>query len=111
MEEAVEKAAEKGISVAHYDLRFLKPLDNNMLHSIGQKFNRIITVEDGVIAGGMGSAIMEFMAANGYSPVIKPMGIPDKFVEHGTVDELYKLCQMDKDSVYKAILDIQGKSE
>ena len=111
MEEAVEKAAEKGISVAHYDLRFLKPLDNNMLHSIGQKFNRIITVEDGVIAGGMGSAIMEFMAANGYSPVIKPMGIPDKFVEHGTVDELYKLCQMDKNSVYKAILDIQGKSE
>ena len=111
MEEAVEKAAEKGISVAHYDLRFLKPLDNNMLHSIGQKFSRIITVEDGVIAGGMGSAIMEFMAANGYTPAIKPMGIPDKFVEHGTVDELYKLCQMDKDSVYKAILDIQGKSE
>ncbi|MBR5334966.1 MAG: 1-deoxy-D-xylulose-5-phosphate synthase [Bacteroidaceae bacterium] len=111
MEEAVEKAAEKGISVAHYDLRFLKPLDNNMLHSIGQKFSRIITVEDGVVAGGMGSAIMEFMAANGYTPAIKPMGIPDKFVEHGTVDELYKLCQMDKDSVYKAILDIQGKSE
>lgn len=111
MEEAVEKAAEKGISVAHYDLRFLKPLDNNMLHSIGQKFSRIITVEDGVIAGGMGSAIMEFMAANGYTPAIKPMGIPDKFVEHGTVDELYKLCQMDKDSVYNAILDIQGKSE
>jgi 1-deoxy-D-xylulose-5-phosphate synthase len=108
---ATYEAAHPEVKIAHYDLRFLKPLDNNMLHSIGQKFNRIITVEDGVIAGGMGSAIMEFMAANGYSPVIKPMGIPDKFVEHGTVDELYKLCQMDKDSVYKAILDIQGKSE
>lgn len=111
MEKAVERAAEKGISVAHYDLRFLKPLDSNLLHSIGRKFNRIITVEDGVTTGGMGSAVMEFMATNEYFPTIKAIGIPDKFVEHGTVDELYKLCRMDCNTVYETILKLSGKAE
>lgn len=111
MEKAVERAAEKGISVAHYDLRFLKPLDSNLLHSIGRKFNRVITVEDGVTTGGMGSAVMEFMATNEYFPTIKAIGIPDKFVEHGTVDELYKLCRMDCDTVYETILKLSGKAE
>ena len=109
LEKAVGKAAENGISVAHYDLRFLKPLDSNMLHSIGQKFGKIITVEDGVTAGGMGSAIMEFMAANRYTPTIRTIGIPDKFIEHGTVSELYEMCGMDSNAVYEAIRDIQGK--
>ena len=111
MEKAVERAAEKGISVAHYDLRFLKPLDSNLLHSIGRKFKRIITVEDGVITGGMGSAVMEFMATNEYFPTIKAIGIPDKFVEHGTVNELYKLCRMDCDTVYETIIKLSGKAE
>ena len=109
LEKAVGKAAADGISVAHYDLRFLKPLDSNMLHSIGQKFDKIITVEDGVTAGGMGSAIMEFMATNRYTPTIKTIGIPDKFIEHGTVSELYEMCGMDSNAVYEAILNIQGK--
>ena len=109
LEKAVGKAAENCISVAHYDLRFLKPLDSNMLHSIGRKFDKIITVEDGVTAGGMGSAIMEFMAANRYTPTIRTIGIPDKFIEHGTVSELYEMCGMDSNAVYEAILNIQGK--
>jgi 1-deoxy-D-xylulose-5-phosphate synthase len=111
MEEAIKQAEEKGISVAHYDLRFLKPLDSKMLNAIGQKFDKIITVEDGVIAGGMGSAIMEFMASNGYTPIIKTIGIPDIFVEHGTVDELYKLCKMDCNAVYQAILEISQNNK
>ena len=109
MEKAIAKASEQGISVAHYDLRFLKPLDNNMLHSIGQKFSKIITVEDGVTAGGMGSAIIEFMAANQYTPTIKTIGIPDTFVEHGSVSELYKLYNMDCDSVYETITELHSK--
>lgn len=106
IEPAISKAVEKGISVAHYDLRFLKPLDNNMLHAIGQKFDKIITVEDGVIAGGMGTAIIEFMATNQYKNRIKTIGIPDTFVEHGSVNELYKKYNMDSDAVYNAISDL-----
>lgn len=106
IEPAISKAVEKGISVAHYDLRFLKPLDNNMLHTIGQKFDKIITVEDGVIAGGMGTAIIEFMATNQYKNRIKTIGIPDTFVEHGSVNELYKKHNMDSDAVYNAISDL-----
>ncbi|MBR6648990.1 MAG: 1-deoxy-D-xylulose-5-phosphate synthase [Bacteroidaceae bacterium] len=106
IEPAISKAVEKGISVAHYDLRFLKPLDNNMLHTIGQKFDKIITVEDGVIAGGMGTAIIEFMATNQYKNRIKTIGIPDTFVEHGSVNELYKKYNMDSDAVYNAISDL-----
>lgn len=109
IEPAISKAVEKGISVAHYDLRFLKPLDNNMLHTIGQKFDKIITVEDGVIAGGMGTAIIEFMATNQYKNRIKTIGIPDTFVEHGSVNELYKKHNMDSDAVYNAISDLLQK--
>lgn len=109
IEPAISKAVEKGISVAHYDLRFLKPLDNNMLHTIGQKFDKIITVEDGVIAGGMGTAIIEFMATNQYKNRIKTIGIPDTFVEHGSVNQLYKKHNMDSDAVYNAISDLLQK--
>ena len=109
MESVIDKAAEKGVSVAHYDIRFLKPLDTNLLHSIGEKFNKIVTIEDGVIAGGMGSAVTEFMQQNGYKPQIVCIGIPDRFVEHGTTQELYRSCGMDNDSVLEKILKLQDK--
>ena len=89
--------------VAHYDLRFLKPLDDKLLTEIGERFDKIITVEDGVRMGGMGSAVLEWMADHGYSPKIKRLGMPDHFVEHGTVDELRKVCGLDNDSLRKVI--------
>ena len=95
--------AEKGLSIAHYDLRFLKPLDEKLLHEVGQRFTRIVTVEDGVRIGGLGTAVLEFMADHGYAARVKRIGIPDRFVEHGNVQELYKFCQMDEDGIVKQL--------
>jgi len=89
--------------VAHYDLRFVKPLDENLLQDIGRKFNKIITIEDGVRTGGMGSAVMEWMADHGFRPQIVRMGLPDAFVEHGSVAELRQLVGLDADSIRKEI--------
>ena len=89
--------------VAHYDLRFVKPLDENLLQDIGRKFNKIITIEDGVRNGGMGSAVMEWMADHGFRPQIVRMGLPDAFVEHGSVAQLRKLVGLDADSIRKEI--------
>lgn len=110
MEEATAAAATQGISVAHYDMRFLKPIDTELLHTVGRKFRKIITVEDGVTIGGLGSAVTEFMAANNYTPVIRSIGIPDKFIEHGTVEELYHMCHMDSQSVLEVIKNIKEDS-
>lgn len=102
--QAIAKAEKgKGLSIAHYDLRFLKPLDEALLHEIGQRFRHIVTVEDGVRKGGMGSAILEFMADNGYHPRVTRIGIPDVFVEHGTVKELYHLCGMDEEGIFNKL--------
>ncbi len=90
-------------SVAHYDLRFLKPLDEEMLHKIGENFSRIVTVEDGVRMGGMGSAVLEWMADHGYKPEVKRLGLPDTFVEHGTIPELQSIVGIDAESIRKAI--------
>ncbi len=90
-----------GLNIAHYDMRFVKPLDENLLHDIFSKFQKIITLEDGVIQGGFGSAVMEFMVENGYTAQIKRLGIPDKFIEHGTQQELYKICGYDTESIYE----------
>ena len=103
----VEQASEQGISVAHYDMRFLKPIDQEILHAIGKKFNKIVTIEDACVTGGLGSAVVEFMAANDYTPTIRSIGIPDKFVEHGTTDELYKICGMDSDTVLDTIVKLK----
>ena len=89
--------------VAHYDLRFVKPLDENLLQDIGREFNKIITIEDGVRNGGMGSAVMEWMADHGFRPQIVRMGLPDAFVEHGSVAQLRKLVGLDADSIRKEI--------
>jgi len=90
--------------VAHYDLRFLKPLDEEMLHEIGRKFKKIITVEDGVRNGGMGSAILEWLNDHDYCPVIKRLGLPDNFVEHGTVAQLQDLVGIDCRHIQETIL-------
>ena len=89
--------------VAHYDLRFVKPLDENLLQDIGRKFNKIITIEDGVRNGGMGSAVMEWMSDHGFRPQIVRMGLPDAFIEHGSVAELRQLVGLDADSIRKEI--------
>ena len=96
---------ERGCTIAHYDLRFLKPLDEDMLHEIGCRFRHIITVEDGVLKGGMGSAVLEFMSDNGYAPHVQRIGVPDTFVEHGSLKDLHHLCGMDENSIYQTILN------
>jgi 1-deoxy-D-xylulose-5-phosphate synthase len=103
----VDDAAKEGISVAHYDMRYLKPIDEEMLHEVAGKFKNIITIEDGTVKGGLGSAVAEFMAQHGYTPHIYTMGIPDEFVEHGSTSELYRLCKMDKAAVLEVIQNIK----
>ena len=96
---AIKEVESDGISIAHYDMIFLKPMDEELLHEVGKRFSRVITVENGVIKGGLGSAVLEFMADNGYAPQVKRIGVPDEFVEHGSIPELYKLCGMDAKSI------------
>ncbi|MBR5843614.1 MAG: 1-deoxy-D-xylulose-5-phosphate synthase [Bacteroidaceae bacterium] len=96
---AIEQAQAQGVNATHYDMIFLKPIDEDILREVASKYNRIITVENGTIVGGLGSAVMEWMNDNGYSPRIKRVGIPDKFIAQGTVAELHKLCGMDADSI------------
>lgn len=102
----VRAEKELGCSIAHYDLRFLKPLDETLLHEVGQKFTRILTVEDGVRNGGMGSAILEFMNDHGYYPRVTRLGLPDRFVQHGPVNDLYAICGIDEESILNTITQI-----
>ncbi len=97
--------ADKQRSIAHYDMRFLKPLDEKMLNEIAQKYTRIITIEDGARNGGFGSAVLEWMADHGYSPRMTRLGLPDAFVEHGTVAQLQQIAGIDKDAIKKHIED------
>ena len=100
----VQKAiSDVSLSVAHYDMRFVKPLDEELLDEVGRKFKRIVTVEDGSREGGFGSAVLEWMSDHGYTPQIKRLGLPDKFVEHGTVAELQKITGIDAESIKKAV--------
>ena len=99
----IEKDFDKDI-VAHYNMRFIKPLDRNLLHEIFEKFNHIITIEDGTIVGGFGSAVLEFASENNYnSTIVKRIGVPDNFIEHGKVSELQEIIGLDKDSIIKEI--------
>ena len=100
---ATKAIAQSGLNVGHYDLRFLKPLDDALLHDICQHYERLITLEDGCMQGGMGSAVLEWMNDHGYALPVTRMGIPDEFIEHGTVDELQHICHMDVDSIVAAI--------
>ena len=106
----VEKAIEQlphsdneETAVAHYDMRFLKPLDEDILHEVGRRFKRVVTIEDGVRDGGLGSAVLEWMNDHGYHPQITRLGLPDKFVEHGKVDELRQIVGLDIESIKKEI--------
>lgn len=108
MESVLDESEKQGVSVAHYDMRFLKPIDTDILREVGEKFKYVVTLEDGCVTGGLGSAVVEYMAENGFNPIVKVMGIPDKFIEHGAPEELYRVCGMDKDSVLKAILNFKN---
>ena len=93
-----------GITIAHYDMRFLKPLDYTILNTVGKQFSHIFTVEDGVIAGGLGSAVIEYMCDNGLLPKVTRLGIPDQFIEHGTPSELYHMLGLDAEGIAAAII-------
>lgn len=105
-QEVVKIAAEEHqVQIGHYDMIFLKPIDNDILHEIGKKYKKVITIEDGCITGGLGSAVIEFMNDHHYPTGVIRVGIPDKFIEHGSVPELHKLCGMDKEQVLRLILE------
>ena len=108
-QQAVKELAQENISAAHFDLRFVKPLDENMLTHIFERYDKIITVEDGAIKGGFGGAVLEFMAENGFSSQVKVLGVPDRFIEHGTVKELYKLCGIDREGIIRVAKNLHGK--
>lgn len=103
------EAGNGGVEVAHYDMRFIKPMDERLLEEIGRRYDRIITVEDGVRAGGFGSTVLEWMEDHGFSPRIKRLGLPDRFVEHGTVAQLQRITGIDKESIMRAINDFAVK--
>ena len=105
---AVECVMSDQIQCAVYDMRFLKPLDENILHEVGRKYRHIITIEDGARNGGLGSAVLEWMNDHGYQPQVTRMGLPDQFVEHGTVSELRQIVGLDIDSIKQAIIGANG---
>jgi 1-deoxy-D-xylulose-5-phosphate synthase len=94
----------KAVSVAHYDMRFLKPIDENILQEVGQNFDKIVTIEDGVKHGGLGSIVLEWMSDHGFKPTIVRMGLPDEFIEYGKIEELRKIVGLDIESIKKAII-------
>jgi 1-deoxy-D-xylulose-5-phosphate synthase len=105
--EACRILAEKGIDAAHYNMRFLKPIDEDMLHKVFKSHDKIITVEDGTILGGLGSTVIEFMNDNGYKASVKRMGIPDEFIPQGTPDELMKICAYDIDGIIETVYSLK----
>lgn len=107
VEQAID---ESNLDIAHYDMRFLKPLDNKLLQEVGEQFKTIITVEDGSRDGGMGSAVLEWMADHGYTPRVIRLGIADNFVEHGTVEQLYEACGISKEAIKKIIYQIANEA-
>lgn len=108
--EAAKILAAEDISIAHYDMRFLAPLDIETLHEVFRRFGKIITIEDGVLKGGFGSAVIEFMCDNNYKAEVKRLGIPDYFVEQGTQQELIRECGFDTESIVLAVREMMMKS-
>jgi 1-deoxy-D-xylulose-5-phosphate synthase len=107
--EACKTLENEGISAAHYDMRFVKPIDEDMLHEVFKNFDKIITVEDGCLMGGMGSAVLEFMADKKYSSTVVRLGIPDRVIEHGTQQELYKECGYSTEDILTAARNLTDK--
>jgi 1-deoxy-D-xylulose-5-phosphate synthase len=108
---ACKMLAKEEFFPAHYDMRFVKPLDEEMLHEIATRFHKIITVEDGTIVGGFGSAILEFMAAHNYTPEVKILGIPDRIIEHGKPEELHSECAYDAKAIADAVRELANVRE
>jgi 1-deoxy-D-xylulose-5-phosphate synthase len=104
--DACNNLAKQGIEAAHYDMRFAKPIDEMLLHEVFSKFDRVITLEDGCIVGGMGSAVVEFMSSNGYMAQVKRLGIPDSFVDHGEQKELYAECGYDAQGIFNCAIEL-----
>jgi 1-deoxy-D-xylulose-5-phosphate synthase len=102
----VKKLDKESITITHWDMRFAAPIDKEALHSVFKKFNKIITVEDGIMKGGFGSAVIEFMCDNSYSAEVRRLGIPDYFVEQGTQEELYHECGYDREGIEKVIREM-----
>ncbi len=100
----VRELREEGKSVTHYDMRFLKPIDEDILHKVGTTCRRIVTIEDGVVRGGLGSAVLEYMADHNLHPEVVRLGLPDHFVEHGTPEELYHIVGLDEQAIKRALL-------
>lgn len=103
VQKALKVLAQDGLVPAHYDMRFVKPLDEALLHEIFQRFDRVVTIEDGCIQGGFGSAVLEFMVDHGYSARVKRLGIPDRFIDHGTQEELWDECGYGQTAVVEAV--------
>jgi 1-deoxy-D-xylulose-5-phosphate synthase len=104
--EVAEKLAKRNIEIAHYDMRFVKPIDEEMLHEVFARYKKIITIEDGCLQGGFGSAVLEFMADNNYSAEVKRLGIPDRIVEHGEQIELHRECGFDPEGIERAVVEL-----
>jgi 1-deoxy-D-xylulose-5-phosphate synthase len=104
---ACRELKEQGFIPAHYNMRFVKPLDETIMHEVGKKFKHVITIEDGTIVGGFGSACLEFFAENNYAPHVKMLGIPDKIIEHGKPAELHRECGYDAQAVLEAVMEIK----
>jgi 1-deoxy-D-xylulose-5-phosphate synthase len=104
--DAIDTLEKESYSIAHYDMRFAKPLDEKLLHEIGKKFATVVTIENGTILGGFGSAVLEFLNEKGYQTRVKRLGIPDRFVEHGSQDELYKECGLDVQGIVQTVKTI-----
>jgi 1-deoxy-D-xylulose-5-phosphate synthase len=102
--EVCDLFAKQNINIAHYDMRFAKPLDEKLLHEIFSTFRKVITIEDGCVQGGFGSAVLEFMADNNYSAEVKRLGIPDLVVEHGEQSELHREAGFDQAGLEKAVV-------
>jgi len=108
--EAIEKLVEQNISATHFDMRFVKPIDEEILHQVFSAFSTVMTVEEGVLQGGFGSAVLEFMADNDYTAKVKRLGIPDKFIEQGSPQDLLKECGLDAESIVKEVKILVGKN-
>lgn len=103
---AIDSLESEGYSISHYDMRFLKPIDDELLHEVFHLHRKIITVEDGTLKGGLGSAVAEFMAFHGYDARLKMLGIPDEYIPHGTPEELYRDCGFDVEGIKKAVREL-----
>jgi 1-deoxy-D-xylulose-5-phosphate synthase len=106
---AIRELKTQGLNPAHYDMRFAKPLDEALLHEVFAKFDKIVTVEDGTVVGGFGSAVLEFMNANNYKANVKLLGIPDRIVEHGSPKELHRECGYDAQGIAETVRELMSE--